>query len=433
MATQSSFSTSGSNISNPQGGLLRFNPLNTGTGGLINTGGVGEMPQKPTNGLSPAASSPQQQNLQGRSYFENLAKVGNPAEQHAAQGWLSRNSGNPGLIPGTPLKKTTTTNPDGSSTTHEFHSPTTGTTGGSTSGGSSGSSSGTPTPTQPTHDLSTKANAERALGAGDFTEFEKQAISDIGAAKGMENYGKLGPNAEAGFYTGANPNTVEGANQLKGLINRPDLAGRAAGSAGLYGSLGNIFGSASQAELTSAEAQAGRAAGQANKVLDSGINTLSGGQYFANPLTGEGVGKNGIIGGATNQAINDFTGKYITGQATLKAADGIQQQIISTLQSNPALNNQPLSAITNLNEFLSGQSSQPGQQLLSQQVNSYIKTLGLDPASVANIAHQQGGTLAQLLDSLRATYNAQNEAYNPSNVGGGSSGGSSGGGFADQW
>ncbi len=112
----------------------------------------------------------------------------------------------------------------------------------------------------------------------------------------------------------------------------------------------------------------------------------------------------------------DFTQKYEQGKASLTAADAIQNQIISTLATNPTLNNTPISGITNLNELLSGQVSSGPQQLLSQQIAQYIQTLGLDPATVVNIAHQQQGTLAQLLDSLRSSAQAKVEAYNPANI-----------------
>lgn len=136
--------------------------------------------------------------------------------------------------------------------------------------------------------------------------------------------------------------------------------------------------------------------------------------------------------GGNAQTQEDFAKQYNQGTATLKTADGIQNQIVNTLKSNPGLNSIPASSITNLSEILSGQISSGPQQLLSQQVSSYINTLGLDPASVAKIAFQQKGTLAQLLDSLRTTYQTQNEAHNPSTLSTGSSS-SSGGSAANPW
>ena len=142
------------------------------------------------------------------------------------------------------------------------------------------------------------------------------------------------------------------------------------------------------------------------------------GQYSNPAYTAYGAGGLAELGSTLAQQNlgSQFATDYATGLANLQAADSIQNQIISTLQANPQLNAQPVSAFTNLNEFFSGQSSAPGQQLLSQQVNNYIKQLGLDPASVVNIAYQQQGTLAQLLDSLRQTAQAQVEAKNPANL-----------------
>lgn len=115
-------------------------------------------------------------------------------------------------------------------------------------------------------------------------------------------------------------------------------------------------------------------------------------------------------------SIGDFTTKYIAGQANLRAADSIQNQIVNTLNSNPTLNKTKVSELTNIAELISGQVSSGPQQLLSQQIAQYIAQLGLDPATVTNIAHQQSGTLADLLDSLRTTAQAQNDAYNPANI-----------------
>lgn len=154
------------------------------------------------------------------------------------------------------------------------------------------------------------------------------------------------------------------------------------------------------------------------------------GYVLLDPTTGQPVGGTGganqaIINGANADSTYSFAQKYNEGSAKLRAADGIQNQIINTLNSNPTLNSQPITGITNLNELLSGQISSGPQQLLSQQIAQYIQTLGLDPATVANIAHQQTGTLAQLLDSLRQTAQTQNESYNPANAGSSGSSGTS--------
>ena len=178
-----------------------------------------------------------------------------------------------------------------------------------------------------------------------------------------------------------------------------------------------------QAGLTSAGGLANTAQGQQISAGSSAgsLNQPTGNIINVSPVTGQPIAGNslvdlaklsGSISGIQSGAASN-TQDYQKGLAPLRAADNIQSQIISTLQANPTLNNQPVSAITNLNEFLSGQSSQPGQQLLSQQVAQYINALGIDPNTAVNIAYQQQGTLAQLLDSLRQTAQNLNEAKNP--------------------
>ena len=134
-------------------------------------------------------------------------------------------------------------------------------------------------------------------------------------------------------------------------------------------------------------------------------STVGGGQYGSGPQAGANI-----------STIQDFTHKYNSGNANLAQASSLEDQIAQTLQSNPSLNNTNISALNNLSDFLSGQSSDPSQQLLSQQVANYIRTLGLDTGTALNIAHQQRGTLAQLLSSLRDTATSNNKAFNPAKL-----------------
>lgn len=139
------------------------------------------------------------------------------------------------------------------------------------------------------------------------------------------------------------------------------------------------------------------------------ITSIGGVPY--NPLTGEQGQMIGGPGGMFTlgqlQAQQGLGSQYAQGQTTLKAADNIQNQITQTLQQYPDLNASGVSMLSNLNEILSGQVSKPGQQLLKQQIESYISTLGIDPQTMMSIAAQSPGTMAQLLDSLRQT--AQNK------------------------
>lgn len=125
----------------------------------------------------------------------------------------------------------------------------------------------------------------------------------------------------------------------------------------------------------------------------------------------------------------DLSGKYQQGLAQLRAAANIEPAIVQTLQSNPSLNQTPISALTNLNQWFAGQTSNPAQQQLSSQVASYISALGLSPDQAAAIASQKGGTIGTLLKTLKDNATAQNEGNNPANI---SSGSTSSGGVTGQ-
>lgn len=120
--------------------------------------------------------------------------------------------------------------------------------------------------------------------------------------------------------------------------------------------------------------------------------------------------------GATKQFEADTTKNYLQGTQNLKYAQTIEDQIANTILSNPDINNQPISLLTNLNQYVSGQLGTAPQQLLAQQVQNYIQALGLDPASVVSIANQQKGTLKQLLASLKQTATSKVESTNPANI-----------------
>lgn len=358
----------------------------------------------------------------------------------------------------TALKKTTTNNVDGSSTTHEYHAPTPADdpshqfntdTGKPNPNWKDPSTTSTTTTNNTPQVGNTGQNYQNVLNsgqqtgneaqtqsgvlnAGQFTPEEKRANEEVARAnelqKSYQNVAALSPYAEAGMYS----DRARTPEEIQALQQAPDLTGRANSTYGVTNSLSNIYGSSRVAGANAAlqgiqtqaarnlsaqgtaysgsQNQASRATGAAGTVAGASLpGQLSGSTRLFDPLAP--IGKNGSIEtGVNNQSKYDLLIEYNNGKATLNQASGIESQILNTLQSNPTLNNQPLSGITNLNEFLAGQSSQPGQQLLSQQVNNYIQTLGLDPASVANIAHQQNGTLAQLLQSLKATAINNNEA-----------------------
>lgn len=150
---------------------------------------------------------------------------------------------------------------------------------------------------------------------------------------------------------------------------------------------------------------------------------------LTNPETGGAISPNGglnaavqggVIQGAQNSASTNEQ-NYQSGIAKLKAANNIEPQIVQTLANNPTLNQTPITAITNLNQWLSGQTSDPSQQQLSSQVASYINALGISPDQASAIATQKGGTLATLLKTLKDSFTASNEGSNPANMSTGAS------------
>jgi hypothetical protein len=192
-----------------------------------------------------------------------------------------------------------------------------------------------------------------------------------------------------------------------------------AGLGGLVSGMGSALGAANtqqglqqgaaQSAYSGAQTQASRAQGAAGTVFGASLpGQISGSTRTYNPL--DPTGTSTIESGVNNQSKYDMLSQYNTGTANLLKAKGIENQIASTLGSNADLNSQPISFLTNLNQYVSGQLGTVPQQLLAQQVNSYIQTLGLDPAAVVSIATQQKGTLAQLLKSLKNTATNNNEA-----------------------
>lgn len=147
-----------------------------------------------------------------------------------------------------------------------------------------------------------------------------------------------------------------------------------------------------------------------------------------NPMTGQALAGQGGINNAIQQGVGygaqQSQGEaYQAGLKNLRTADSMQGAIEATLSQNPQLNNTPISAINNIRQWFAGQSSDPKQQILAQQVSGYVQALGYSPDQAAQIASQRGGTIGQLLNNLRNQYEAQNNA----NYGSGSSQTNSGG------
>lgn len=302
----------------------------------------------------------------------------------------------------------------------------------------------------------TKENAQTVLNTGNQTPLEQSAMSNLTQAgqmtpeekaandevaranalqKSYQNVQTLSPYAEASMYT----DRARTPEEIQGLIQAPDLVGRASATQGLLGSLSNIYGSsrvaganaalqgiqtaasrglsAAGSNLGAAQNQASRAQNGAGTVFNSSLITpTTQGQAPFSALSGYQEGSD-QFGSATDpasgvnvQSYKNYIDQYNQGTVKLNQAKPIEDKITTTLFSNPDLNSQPLSLLTNLNQYLSGQLGSAPQQLLAQQVDNYIKTLGLDTASAVNIATQQKGTLKQLLSNLKDTATKTNEA-----------------------
>lgn len=177
----------------------------------------------------------------------------------------------------------------------------------------------------------------------------------------------------------------------------------------------------SQAQQITAGQNAGSLAQIGQSTSQSGLGTAASyaqphfnGYVALDPQTGQSI-NGGSINNAIQTGVNANTyekqaGDYQMGLKNLRAADSLQSGIVATLASNPQLNQTPISAITNLKQWLAGQTSDPAQQVLAQQVANYVQALGFTPEQAAQIALQKGGTIGTLLDALRSTYEAQNNA-----------------------
>lgn len=393
----------------------------------------------------------------GSAYFQGLLNSPNPAERQAGQTWMSHQT-TPGLLPKHPVKSITTS-PNGT-TKHTFDTKTNiqyNPNGTPSTGGSSTPPIQTPppvpTPTPPPvvpPPTPTPPTTPTTPQVGSPTQNAQNVLNASNLANNPQYQGYINQNNEL-YKESLGANTAGiGGTPIPGVgtnnpsyqnLFAPQTTANLQGEKNVFNTNNSIQQGANAQSIQNLQQAAGIATGGAENVL--GASTYSPTSYGLTNTSGlTGVQDAGNYGSgpgaaANVQSIKDLTSQYNQGLVNLKAADGIQNQIVSTLNANPTLNNQPLSAITNLNELLSGQVSSGPQQQLSQQIASYINTLGLDPASVANIAHQQQGTLADLLDSLRKTAQTQNDAKNPANLNipgasnSSNTSGSTGGGFSE--
>jgi len=233
--------------------------------------------------------------------------------------------------------------------------------------------------------------------AGQMTPQEEQANTEVARANELQkeysNVGTLSPYAEASMYT----DRARSPEEIQALQQAPDLAGRASATNGLTNSLSNIYGSsrvaganaalqgiqtaagrglsAASTNLGAAQTQASRAQSGAGTVFGASLNTpTTPGQASFSGLNGYQGGTTSGTGADINQfgdpndpataskykAYMDYNDKYNAGLGEINQATANEPGIINTL-TQFGLNNQPISAIQNLNELFSGQTSQPGQ------------------------------------------------------------------------
>ena len=288
----------------------------------------------------------------------------------------------------------------------------------------------------------TADNEKYAARAKEIADSAGQTMSDIG---------RQGARAGAGYRTTGTSPVAEGN---AAVIAQTTAAQQQAVAQGANMELsGNAQGLQAQGQQQSGYASAAGQALAGQSTAQSALGSAAGylqptsNIILRDPTTGAVIGDqnlenlaaqqgklSGIQSGASSaasalggsQAV--LTQAYQQGQAQLRAADGIESQIAQTLISNPTLNNTPITALTDLNRWFSGQTSQPEQQALAKQVASYIAALGMSPEEATQIASQKGGTIGTLLKTLKDIAITKNEANNPANVtvpGSTSSGGSS--------
>lgn len=321
----------------------------------------------------------------------------------------------PGLInptPKTAVKSTSITHPDGTTITNTFHPEPTPTlppknsdgsytsTGGAVinADGSVKTSAAQPAPLTTSGQIPGVLNSGNQtqnesqtqsglLQSGQATPLEQKYIDEVQRAQGLKNVGQLGQYAEAGLYSG-NPTPPTG------LINQPDLAGRAGADNGLYNSLANIYGSQATAGLTAANTIAGRgeqaaqgaytgAQNQANRATGANENVLgavaplANTPYALNPATGTYAGSGNSAGTSAANAV--------TNAGTLA---GLQSGAATAAATNGNIASQQATQIAGYTSAL-----QQGQNLQSQ-LSDLITTFGLNPNDL-NVANSGIQKIAQ--------------------------------------
>lgn len=281
---------------------------------------------------------------------------------------------------------------------------------------------------------------QNVLNAGKQTPDEQYYNNMAIQAKGLQNVNTLSPYSEAQFYGG-------NGQQLAPDEAAPDLAGRAAGTNGLAGSLGNIFGSAAQQgyanalqqqqlQLGSAEnayggaqTQAGRGTTASADVLSNTIpQQVSPTNVPYNPITGQygnpaanAYGGNGLAGVGALQQQQQQGADIQTMSSAINQTSGLIAKTKQDIASNPQFNIAPIPLANALQSWLSTNvvSSPQYQNIindLSEVANTIAPVLGV-PGNPTNlktiIANElvpkllQGQDIGTVLDNLEANANVK--------------------------
>jgi len=317
--------------------------------------------------------------------------------------------------------------------------------------------------TQPKPLLNTFQTTPQARGqayeqAGQMTDWERAAAENLANAKGMENFGRFAPNAEAPFYAGA------GQKQMETLITRPDLVGRAGSQEDLYNKFANLYGTQSNIGLQAAQTAAERNAGvQGNLFQASMPKTISPTDSLYNPLTGaNSAGGQGdrLVRAATAQGLQDTVKQY-TQMAPMFSQISSLEGLVANKMKSAGLNPNDINKFNQFVQNVASNTSDPDYAQFQTYLKSLAGKYSQYIAGGGNVTDQvregvghildgtaNADTIAKTLEALRNEANAvqssytdliqnqqgalnQGQGYVP--TGSHSTGGSTGGNFNDSF
>lgn len=435
-----------------------YKPVTATVPGTQNNSGTTVNPFSATQRIAaqgtPTAAA--RSDLQGKKYFDNLAKSTNPSEQQAGQIGLKNPAvgTNPGVLP-TKTKPIleqfgsgnrdvkTITQPDGtkidlySDQKKEETKPT------------PTSTSSTPPSTTTPQVGSPSENAQNVLNSGNQTDLEKERMQKLDQAGQQSPDERAATNAVAyglgvknnntfGQYAGAGQ-SGEDPQSYVNEANAPDLAGRAAGTRGLANAYTNLYGTQAQAYLNSAQAaagrglsasesglsaaqtQAGRAQGSAENVFGASLpGQISGSTRTYNPL--DPTGTSTIQSGVQNEFA--YT-KGLENKQLQSELDGLaaNSDLLTNTINKAGTNSMNLSYANFVNQLAQKNFSQPevaAFQAMVQQLQAQGITISPE-TKLSAIKAELDAQKAQKQNQITA--NQKNIQSSGSTSSGGSTGG----------